>query len=213
MHDAHLKRKALELRARGMALDDLVLRLALPRTTVYEWVKELPIERTIKQSEAQKRGSAAGKLKAALKRQLVYQEALLGAPELLQEQRLRDFVVLYLAEGSRRSRHTVEMCNSNPQIVLLSYEFIARFSARKLSFALQYHADQNPSELAIFWSNLLGVEPEKIRLTRKSNSGELTGRTWRSEYGVLSVRSSDTFFRCQLQAWMDFVSASWHTVA
>ena len=64
-HGAHLKRKALELRAAGMALDDIVLRLALPRTTVYGWISHLHIERTAKQSLAQQLGSQANKEKAA----------------------------------------------------------------------------------------------------------------------------------------------------
>lgn len=211
MHDAHLKRKALELRTKGMALDDIVLRLALPRTTIYGWIRELPIERTVKQSLAQQRGSQAGKEKAALKRELAYQAALLEAPTLLQDPKLRDFAVLYLAEGYRRSRHTVSICNSNPHIMVLSHEIMLRFASNSLDYSLQYHADHDAEELRAFWGKHLGIDGARIRLTRKSNSGELSGRQWRSEHGVLAVRACDTFFRCKVQAWMDFVMQSWHT--
>ncbi len=210
-HDAHLKRKALELRETGMALDDIVLRLALPRTTVYGWISHLSIERTVKQSLSQQLGSQANKEKAALAREAVYQAAYLEAPELLQEQKLRDFVVLYMAEGYRRNRHYVSICNSNPHIMLLSHEIILRFATNPLDYALQYHADNEPDELRAFWGQLLEIDPLKIRLSRKSNSGELTGRNWRSEHGVLTVRAADTFFRCKVQAWMDVVTQSWHT--
>lgn len=210
-HDAHLKRKALELREGGMALDDIVLCLALPRTTVYGWVREFPIPRTSKQSEAQKRGSQAGKEKAARVREATYQSAWQEAPQLLCEPKLRDFVVLYMAEGYRRSRHQVEICNSNPRIMLLSNEMMQRFARNPLAYSLQYHADHQPEEIQKFWADLHGIDASLIRLSRKSNSGELSVRQWRSKHGVLSIRVGDTSFRCQLQAWMDFVAQSWHT--
>ncbi len=211
MHDAHLKRKALELREKGMVLDDIVLRLALPRTTVFGWIKDLPIERTIKQSLAQQRGSQAGKEKAALRREAAYQAALLEAPTLLQEPKVRDFAVLYLAEGYRRSRHNVSICNSNPRIMVLSHEIMLRFATNRLDYALQYHADHDVEGLRLFWGQLMEIDGARIRLARKSNSGELSGRQWRSEHGVFAVRAADTFFRCKVQARMDVVTQSWQT--
>ncbi len=62
---------------------------------------------------------------------------------------------------------------------------------------------------APFWGALLGVDPSAIRFQRKSNSGGMAGRTWRSKYGVLTVRTADTYFRARLQAWMDGVRAVW----
>lgn len=35
-----------------------------------------------------------------------------------------------------------------------------------------------------FWAAHVGVEPEAIRLQRKSNSNQLNGRSWRSVHGV-----------------------------
>ena len=86
-----------------------------------------------------------------------------------------------------------------------------RFATDPLDYALQYHADHEIDELRTFWGQLLKIDPSKVRPSRKSNSGELTGRNWRSEHGVLSIRAADTFFRCKVQAWMDFVTQSWHT--
>jgi hypothetical protein len=74
---------------------------------------------------------------------------------------------------------------------------------------VQYHADQDLVGLQDFWASQLSVEPEEIRLQRKSNSGRLSGRTWRSEYGVLNVSAGDTLFRSRLQAWMDCLQEQW----
>lgn len=56
---------------------------------------------------------------------------------------------------------------------------------------------------------MLRVEPEGIRLQRKSNSGKLGGRFWRSEWGVLTVVSCDVILRARLEAWMDEVRSRW----
>ena len=37
----------------------------------------------------------------------------------------------------------------------------------------------------------------------------LRKRTWRSRYGVLTVRACDTLFRARLQAWMDCLQETW----
>jgi DNA-binding XRE family transcriptional regulator len=35
------------------------------------------------------------------------------------------------------------------------------------------------------------------------------GRNWRSRWGVLTIRTSDTYFRARLQAWIDRLNEEW----
>ncbi len=80
----------------------------------------------------------------------------------------------------------------------------------KVTYAFQYHADQDPEYLIRFWSSYLGVEPSAIfRYQRKSNSGQLNGRNWRSRWGVLTVNVDDTQLRARLQGWIDRVQEGW----
>lgn len=212
MHDAHLKRKALELREGGMVLDDIVLRLALPRTTIYYWLRDLPLEgKTAKQSAARQCASDANRDNAARKRELSYNQAWEAAPQLMENRPFRDFIVLCMAEGYRRNRNSVSLANSNPHIIALSDTFIRRFAINRVYYSLQYHVDHEPEELIAYWSTLLSADPASFALSRKSNSGQLSGRQWRSEYGVLSVKCDDTSLRSKIQAWMDFVTQSWQT--
>jgi hypothetical protein len=93
-------------------------------------------------------------------------------------------------------------------LVLCDY-WLRRLTRRPLSYSLQYHADQDVEQLRRSWGQLLRIRPESIRLQRKSNSNQLTGRTWRSIHGVLAVRTCDTYFRARLQAWMDRLAEEW----
>jgi len=80
---------------------------------------------------------------------------------------------------------------------------------RPLSYSIQYHADQDVTELSLFWSELLDTDASAIRLHRKTNSGRLQRRTWRCRYGVLAVSVHDTLFRARLQAWIDCLRREW----
>ena len=121
----------------------------------------------------------------------------------------RDFVVLYIAEGYKRNRNVVSLCNSDPRAIELAARWIGSLTEKRLVFSLQYHADQRQEELRRYWGERLGVDGELIRLPRKSNSGQLHRRSWRSEHGVLTVCANDTLLRSRLQAWIDRVEQDW----
>lgn len=205
----HLKEAALKWRAEGLALDDIAHRLSLNRTTVYYWIKGIEIPRTKKQSDAMQRRAQAHVQKYADKRQMAYEEGVIQADDLFQEHGFRDFIVIYLTEGYRRSRNQVAVCNSNVNIIKLAYMWIKKLAKNKLGYSLQCHVDNDEEELKIYWANHLGIEKEKIKVIRKSNSGELSGRNWRSTHGVFSVRANDTYLRSKIQAWMDLLQKEW----
>ena len=129
--------------------------------------------------------------------------------ELARDPSFRDFVCLYLAEGSKRCRNTVAICNSDEAVLQLATRWLAQLSRKPMNFWIQYHADQDLTELRQFWSRTLEIDPDEIHFQRKSNSGQLRGRQWRSRYGVLAVRLGDTALRMRMQAWMDLLRASW----
>jgi hypothetical protein len=92
---------------------------------------------------------------------------------------------------------------------VLCDRWIGRLSSATPAYRVQYHADQDLDELKRFWGELLHIDPERVAMQRKSNSGQLAGRTWRSLHGVLTVHVGDTLLRARLQAWMDRLRDSW----
>ena len=141
--------------------------------------------------------------------EICYQQGLAEAPALLAETSFRDFVVLYMAEGSKRKRNVVEFVNSDSHMIALANRWISTFARNPLRYRLQYHADHDIAELRQYWGGILNVVPDIISVLRKSNSGQLAKRQFRSEYGVLSISVGDTYLRARLQAWMDVVKAQW----
>ncbi len=198
---------------RQLTIDELAERLALSRSTIYYWVRDLPIPGSGSGGEwpeaVRRKGTVAMQRKYRLLREAAYAQGMREYEELAVDPTFRDFVCLYIAEGYKRDRNSVAICNSDPAVMQLATRWIRTLSSKALEVSIQYHADQDLNELCEFWGGALGLEPSVIKLQRKSNSGQLKGRTWRSKHGVLQVRMGDTSFRARLQAWMDRVRDEW----
>jgi DNA-binding XRE family transcriptional regulator len=209
-HAPYLREKARQMRVeKKLTIDQLAERLALPRTTIYYWVKDLPIPPTPARTLAQRRAAAANSRKYRLLREEAYAQGLAEFPVLSQAPTFRDFVALYIAEGSKRNRNVVAIGNSDSAVLRVSLDWMERFTGATFDYGLQYHADQDLAALRQYWADELAIDPAFIRMQRKSNSNQLRERTWRSQYGVLTVRCNDTLFRARLQAWIDCIREQW----
>jgi hypothetical protein len=207
-HPAYLREKARELRVeRRLSILEIAERLALPKTTVFYWLRDIPLQRPRRQNP--RPGSRAMGTKFRLLRDEAYRDGRESFPALAQDPTFRDFVCMYIGEGCKRNRNRVSIGNSDPRVVLLATRWLRALSHKKLRFSIQYHEDQDLRELCGFWASTLGIEPSEVRLQRKSNSGRLGGRTWRSKYGVMTVTTCDTLLRARLQAWMDCLQETW----
>lgn len=212
-HPEYIRDKAIRLRVeKKLTIDQIAERLAVSRTTVFYWVGGIQIPRkpgTGFPTSGQKKGTAAMQAKYRRIRETAYSEGEAEFDLLNREPGFRDFVCMYIGEGYKRSRNDVSLCNSDPSVVKLAHDWIGRFARNPIRYSIQYHADQDLDAISRFWGELLDIPPDTIRFQRKSNSGRLTGRNWRSRHGVLDVSTCDTRFRARLQAWMDRVQAEW----
>lgn len=199
--------------ARRMTIDELADRLAVPRTTIYAWVRDLPIPGSGAggglPTWGQRLGTEAMQRKYRLLREKAYDEGEQTFAQLAADTTFRDFVCLYIAEGYKRSRNTVSISNSDPTVMMLANRWMRGLTTSTLAYGIQHHVDQDLEELRAFWGSQLSVDGERIRMQRKSNSNHLAGRTWRCEHGVLQVTAHDTLLRARMQAWMDCLQASW----
>jgi DNA-binding XRE family transcriptional regulator len=212
-YPAYIREKARQLRIeKKLTIDEIAERLAISRTTIYYWVRDLPIERKPHPgwpASASYAAARSNRRRFKALRDAAYQEGSLEFEELDDNPTFRDFVCMYIGEGYKRDRNRVAIGNSDPAVLRLAIRWMRLRSANALEFALQYHEDQDLASLRSFWAGELGIAPESIRLQRKSNSNGLAGRNWRSRHGVLSICANDTYFRARLQAWMDRIRAEW----
>jgi transcriptional regulator with XRE-family HTH domain len=109
----YIRLKARELRTeRNMSIDEIAERLALSRTTVFYWLRDLPIKRSERpRTLAQLNGSIAMQAKYRLLREAASAVGRTTFDDLAWDPSFRDFLCLYVAEGTKRDRNRVEVCN------------------------------------------------------------------------------------------------------
>jgi hypothetical protein len=213
-YPTYLRQRARDLRVtKKLSLDEIAERLALPKTTVYYWIKDLPLGRTRRETgwpdSARRKGNAAMRRKYRLLREDAYERGAAEYDVLINVPTFRDFVALYIAEGYKRCRNVVSIANSDERVIVVAVSWMRRLTNHALTYSVQYHADQNLDEVCAYWGAVLGIDGSTIALQRKSNSNQLKHRTWRSKHGVLTVRVSDTLLRARLQAWIDRIRDDW----
>ena len=208
-----MREKARELRrARELTIDEIAERLAVSRTTVFFWVGDMPRpERCVENAKPPpyRLGNDAMRAKYRRLREKAYRDGIDTFDRLQERAGFLEFVTLFIAEGYKRNRNVVSIANSDPAVIIFVAAWIRELSRNKLTYRVQYHADQDLEILQRFWAGRLGVDQTQIRLQRKSNSNQLKARTWRSEHGVLTVATNDTYFRARLQAWVDCLRRRW----
>jgi len=205
----YLRLRARELRIeKRLTLDEIVERLVLPRATIYEWIKDIPLGKP-RSTAGQAKRVAAMQAKYRRLREEAYAQGAAEYAALAADPTFRDFVVLYIAEGFKRDRNCVAICNSDGAVMAVAHRSVLRLSSKRLGYSVQYHADQDLDALRSYWGETLGIDGSLITVLRKSNSSKLKGRSWRSEFGVLTVRTSDTYLRARLQAWIDLIKRGW----
>jgi transcriptional regulator with XRE-family HTH domain len=208
----YMREKARKLRAEhDLTIDEIAERLAVSRTTVYLWIADMPRPKrcTSREGPGHALGNQAMQAKYRRIREEAYELGRTEFEELARDPLFRDFLCLYIGEGYKRSRNTVSIANSDPAVIKLANQWLRKFSKRPVGYCVQHHADQRFKDLAEFWGGQLRVSPNEISFQRKSNSSQLKRRTWRSKYGVLTVRANDTAFRARLQGWIDCLKQAW----
>jgi transcriptional regulator with XRE-family HTH domain len=209
----YIREKARQLRReKKLTIDELAECLALPRSTIYYWVRDLSVPRKTwadLPEKARMMGTRAMQKRYRLLREEAYEEGRALFADLSEDPTFRDFVNLYIGEGYKRSRNNVALGNSDPAVIRIASHWIRRLTTNKVTYAVQYHADQDLDELQAFWASELDIEPRSVLGVRTTNSGQLATRRWRCKYGVFTVRVGDTYLRARLQAWMDLLREEW----
>lgn len=209
-YPTYIRERAREIRvAERLTIDELAERMDAPRSTVYYWVRDLPLGHTEKRTLASHRAGEVTRRIHQRRRADAYRGGREEFPALIVEPTFRDFICMYIGEGYKRARNVVSICNSDPAVVRLGSIWIRRLASNPVVYSFQHHADQDPEVLRRYWARVVDVNPSDVKFQRKSNSGQLAGRKCRSRYGVLQVRTPDTYLRARIQAWMDCVRAEW----
>jgi hypothetical protein len=206
----HLKEKAIKLRQQGYSLPEICSMLNRGKSTVHYWIKDIPLKNKIARAknvgkQLNKRNNK-GQTPIQVKFEKLHEKEVPIALQLWDEYSgindFRLFVMAYLCEGYKRTKHTVQISNSNPEFMMFAKKWfdIINYRGKSIELTIQIHVDQNEQELRTFWGSLLHME--NVKISRKTNSGKMRGRNWNSKYGVATIRLSDAYLKTRVDTWI-----------
>lgn len=97
---------------------------------------------------------------------------------------------LYWGEGTKADRYTVRLGNTDPALLNVFLEFIARFyniKRKDCRFGLQIFSDMKDSEALDFWCKKLKIRKRQFQKIVCTPSGSLGTYRRKSQYGVLTI--------------------------
>lgn len=222
-----------------LTVDELAARLSLPRSTIYYWVRDLPLHGgghgggqcgesnagtatrgapAPSAADERARGAgtashrAAGRVPRRISRQrgkAAYEEGIETFEELSAQPTFRDFICIYLVQGDQRDRTRVALTNSDPAVMRLANRWIGRLTSKAPFLLLQCGPGQSLKDLRRFWGETTGAEPRAIRVRRSAARASDEQAVAGLPHGLLTVGVDDTLLRARLQGWMHRARESW----
>jgi len=198
-----------------MTVDQLAARLSLPRSTIYYWVRDLPLREGVSERPddsivvARGLGGTASRSPARARSEAAYEEGLATFEELSAQPTFRDFICIYLVRGEQRDRTRVALSSSDPAVMRLVSRWLRRLTDRAPFLLLRYEPDQSLNQLRRFWGDATGAAPRSIRAC--GSCEDLPGRESVAghAHGLLTIGVDDALLRARLQGWMRRARESW----
>jgi len=215
-HSRYLRNMARSLRLeRQYTVDQLAERLALPRSTIYYWVRDLPVR------PARARAGVAAPVDSeaahvlgspsCAEREAAYERALSTYEDLAVQPTFEDFLCVCIAVrgGCEHAHSGVAVTNSDPAAMQLANRWLWRLTDRTPHLSIHTDPCHSASELRRFWSEAVGARADAIAVQRDARSSAPASAARRSPCGVLRIAVDDALLGARLEAWMHRKRQDW----
>ena len=195
MKPLSIKEKAINYRKRGYSYNMISERLGLVKSTLSDWLREIPF----KPNKKLIRRVKLGRLKSAQfkhRQRMTEIEAMRKlAKKELGRLTKRDLwllgIGLYLGEGSKLYEN-IRIINSDPEIIKIAVKWfreICNLKKKNFSPAVHLYPDNNVKETINYWSKITGVPPKQFSKTQMDRRGNKSGKKKRKlPYGTLHLQ-------------------------
>ena len=204
------KEKALELRALGYSLKEMVKLLSVSKSTMSVWVRNVPLSAHAKSrlltriKKGQLVSAERNKARTLAKNASYFAEAQkrLRKTKFTSDASAFLCAALYWCEGSKGVGGGLTFMNSDPDLMKLFIALLRNtfdLDESKFHPLLHIHEYHNNEQEVAFWSKIIKIKPEQFA---RSYLKPHTGKRIREGYhGCLSLRYSDVTVARKLLAF------------
>lgn len=212
-----LKDKALKLRKQGKSYNEINGTLGVPKSTLSNWLKEIPLSKQIKDKNINqakiiwaKNITAYNKRRSWVGKQLKEKEIDRFAQEIKNVDNQALFWLglgLFLAEGGKKERWSVRFVNADISIIKLMMKFfreICLVSDDKFRFRIYLHPNIKDREAKSSWSKILNVSIKQFYKSQNviSQSSRRKRNSNRLPIGTLHIYINDVSQINKINGWI-----------
>ncbi len=196
------KQKAIAMRQKGMSYSQIKEKLKISKSTLSGWLSDMPLsEKRIRELRADSpirieryRNTMRAKREKKLLEAYIDMSNRIG--KLSKRELFLSGLFLYWGEGSKTTKGTVALTNTNPTMLKFYINWLKLFGYSKKDFSVHLHlyADMNIKKQEKYWSRELDIPLSQFRKSYIKKT-LLTSITYHNGFGqgtctvmVLNVR-------------------------
>lgn len=212
-----LKEKALELRKEGMSYSEIKNRLNISKSTLSLWLRGLPLSdqriSELRDNNPKRIERYRNTMNQKREEKILqfYEQAKHNFGKLLKRDLFVGGVFLYMGEGSKTTKGTTALTNTNPKILKLFIKWLHLHDIKKEKIKVQLHlySDMNIERQIKFWSKELSLPENQFRKPHiKKNTSENLSYKGQFGQGTCTVLYEDVKLHYLTMMYLKFVQES-----
>ncbi len=177
----NLKQEAIHLREKGTSYSEIKKKIPVSKSTLSLWLRDMPLS---KERISELRDNNPIRIERyrntmRLKREKRMKGVLESVGSEIEKLSERDLLIggifLYMGEGSKTTKGTTALTNTNPRILKLFIKWLYLQQVPKSAMKVQLHlyVDMDIKKQILFWSSTLGIPAKQFRKPHiKSNTAD-----------------------------------------
>lgn len=214
----HKKELAITLRKKGYSYSEILKDIPVAKSTLSLWLRSVGLAKQQKQKITEKR--LAGALRGAKSRRdyrlKITEDIKNKAAKEIGNINERDLwligISLYWAEGTKErecgKNSGIIFTNSDPRMILLFLKWLRTYfliDRSEIIYEIYIHETANIESAKIYWSKILSISTEEIRVYLKKNRIKtIRNNTSNTYYGLIKVKAKkSTNLNRKIAGWIN----------
>lgn len=208
------KEQARVLRKKGYSINQIVKETNLSKASVSIWVRDIILTKTQKKRLSERGRSVESIERRRVnrlfnenkKRQLVINEAKKDFSNISLNELKLIGIILYLGEGSKKTKGTVTVANSDPAVIQIMARFlreICKVPEIKLRGHIHTFAHADIKRTERYWSQITGIPRKQFYKTYIKPSSASLQKRKTLPFGTFDLSVCDTKLLLTILGWIE----------
>ncbi len=210
------KIEARKLREQGRSIKEIEKLIGIRRSSISVWVRDISLTAAQKRRlagrghslEVTERRRQSRLSNETRSRTMFLHEGFRDIETVKEIDLLMLGIGLYWGEGSKTSRGSIALSNTDPRIIQIHVLFLTsvfKFPMSKIHAHVGLHSHLSIEKAEHYWSKISGIPLRQFQKTSMQRSKSGKGERDRLPFGTFTVGVYDTTARIRLEGWIQAV--------